>query len=265
MGIYAPISTRCSLLPSNADTGAAGFERMDMKPEQIHRRLTFVLQAILLFEIAIALKEQQWPAAVISFGVILITLLPRFLARRYRIFIPHEFVILAIVFAFASLFLGEVHGYYTRFWWWDIALHAGSGFLLGIVGFLLVYVLNESEDIDVNMKPGFVALFAFLFSLGIAALWEVYEFGVDSVFGMNMQKEMLGDPSGLTDTMWDLIVDTLGALIIAILGYTYLKTGSKESFLERWIHAFIENNPRIFSHDGDENTTTTKVDKKDPV
>jgi uncharacterized membrane protein YjdF len=100
------------------------------------------------------------------------------------------------------------------------------------------------------MKPGFVAFFAFLFALGMGALWEIFEFGMDRFFGMNMQKEMLGDPSGLTDTMWDLIVDTLGAWIIAVLGYGYLKTAGNESFLERWIRKFIVGNPRFFKRQG---------------
>ena len=117
---------------------------------------------------------------------------------------------------------------------------------MGIVGFLLVHVLNETEDIGVHMKPGFVAFFAFLFAVGMGALWEIFEFSMDSFFGMNMQKPMLGDPSGLTDTMWDLIVDTLGALIISVLGYSFIKTAGNNSFLERWINAFIENNPRLF-------------------
>ena len=217
-----------------------------MQPRQLHRRLTFVLQAILVIEAGGALWEQQWLTAVVTIGIIAVTLAPFLLARLLRVFIPPEFVLLAIGFVFASLFLGEVHDYYTRFWWWDIVLHSTSGFLLGIVGFLLVYVLNETEDIGVHMKPGFVAFFAFLFAVGTGALWEIFEFSMDSFFGMNMQKPMLGDPSGLTDTMWDLIVDTLGALIIAVLGYGYIKTAGKKSFLERWIHAFIEQNPRLF-------------------
>ena len=143
-------------------------------------------------------------------------------------------------------FLGEVRNYYVRFWWWDIVLHTASGFLFGIIGFLLVHVLNEVEEIDVNMKPGFVALFAFLFAVGMGAIWEIFEFVMDRFFNMNMQKPMLGDPSGLTDTMWDLIVDTLGALIISALGYSYLKTAGNRSFLEKWIHSFIQNNPRFF-------------------
>ena len=96
------------------------------------------------------------------------------------------------------------------------------------------------------MKPGFVAFFAFLFAIGVGAIWEIFEFSMDQLFGLNMQKAMLGDPSGLTDTMWDMIVVVFGALSIALLGYGYLKTAGNESFMERWIQAFIERNPRFF-------------------
>lgn len=218
-----------------------------MNKQSFHRRLSFFLKAILVIEAAAALWQGQWVTAAITIGILLITLFPLLMKKRFRILIPPEFELLAIAFIFASLFLGEVRGYYTRFWWWDIALHTGSGLLLGIVGFLLVYILNETEDIGLTMKPGFVALFAFLFAVSIGALWEIFEFSMDSFFGMNMQKPMLGDPSGLTDTMWDLIVDTVGALVISVLGYGYLKAVGKGSFLERWIGAFIQSNPRLFN------------------
>ncbi|MBK6289460.1 MAG: hypothetical protein IPJ33_04940 [Gammaproteobacteria bacterium] len=32
------------------------------------------------------------------------------------------------------------------------------------------------------------------------------------------EKNMLGDPSGLTDTIWDMVVNALGALAISTLG-----------------------------------------------
>ena len=217
-----------------------------MKPLQIHRRVTFVLQTILAVETVVAVWQQQWLAALITIGIIVITLAPFFLAKFFRVYIPPEFVLLSIAFIFSSLFLGEVHGYYSLFWWWDVVLHSGSGFLLGIIGFLLVYILNETEHIDLHMKPGFVAFFAFLFAVGIGTFWEIFEYSMDSIFAMNMQKEMLGDPSGLTDTIWDLIVDAFGAMLIAVLGYGYIKAAKNESFLERWIHEFITTNPRFF-------------------
>lgn len=211
-----------------------------------HRGLSILFQVILLIAMVIALWEQQWLNAFTTFGIIIVTLTPLIMQNRFGVIIPPVFEFLAITFVFASLFLGEVQDYYSRFWWWDLALHTSSGFLLGITGFLMVYILNEIDRIGLNMMPGFVAFFAYLFAVGFGVLWEIFEFSMDQIFGMNMQNEMLGDPSGLTDTMWDLIVDSLGALVISILGYGYLKAKQKDSFLVRWINAFIRSNPRLF-------------------
>lgn len=183
----------------------------------IHRRITIALQSILLVGMSLAAWKGQWLVAFSTAGVMVISLLPELFVRRFHVHVPPGFGMLAVIFVFASLFLGEVHGYYLRFWWWDVVLHTAAGFMLGLLGFLLVYVLNEKEDIELHMKPGFVALFAFMFAVGIGALWEIFEFSMDTLFGLNMQK------SGLVDTMWDLIVDVTGALLTAVLGYVYLR------------------------------------------
>lgn len=88
-------------------------------------------------------------------------------------------------------------------------------------------------------------MFAFLYAVTIGTLWEIFEFSMDQFFGLNMQKPMLGDPSGLTDTMWDIIVNTIGALVISFMGWRYLK--SKQTFFVRkWIRSFIQKNPSLF-------------------
>lgn len=217
-----------------------------MDKRLLQQRLSDVLQIILVAGLVAAIWEQHWFNVFLISGIVIITFFPIFLKKRFEVEIPAEFKLMAIGFIFASVFLGEVHDYYDRFWWWDIVLHTSSGFLLGIIGFLLVYVLNETEQISLDMKPGFVAFFAFLFALGMGVVWEIFEFTIDQLFATNMQKPMLGDNSGLTDTMFDLIVDTIGALIIAVLGYGYMKAKQNESFLRRWIHNFIQNNPRLF-------------------
>lgn len=211
----------------------------------VHRKVTLALQLVMLIGLAFSIYEQQWLNAAVIAGIVLLTALPMLILRRLEIFIPPEFELLTIAFIFAALFLGESRDYYARFWWWDLALHATSGALLGILGFLLVYVLNETPRLDLHMRPGFVAFFAFCFALAIGTLWEVFEFAMDELAGMNMQTPFLGDPSGLTDTMWDLIVDALGALTIALAGYLYMKSGMT-SFIERWFQRFIAGNPRLF-------------------
>ena len=100
--------------------------------------------------------------------------------------------------------------------------------------------MNELESVELQLRPRFVALFAFTFSIGMGALWEIFEFSMDQLFNLNMQK------SGLIDTMWDLIVDTAGALFISLVGWSYLSKAGTNSFLERWIAKFIEANPRLF-------------------
>lgn len=211
----------------------------------IHKALTLFLQATLFAGVILFCFQERWMTAVVTAAIMIVTLLPLILGRRFDVRIPPEFELLTVVFVYASLFLGEVHGYYIRYWWWDAVLHTGSGFLLGVLGFLLVYVLNERPDVDLHMRPRFVALFAFMFAVGMGALWEIFEFVMDQSFGMNMQK------SGLVDTMWDLIVDCFGAAVISILGWIYLRTAGNSSFLERWIVRFVSANPRLFNFDNE--------------
>ncbi|NQV70744.1 MAG: hypothetical protein HQ498_12030 [Pseudohongiella sp.] len=205
-----------------------------------HRRISYSLKIVLGLGAVLLIWQGRYQAALEVSAILCITFLPVLLGNRFQVKIPYEFESLAVLFVYLSLFLGEIQGYYLRFWWWDLVLHAGSGFLLGILGFLLVYVLNEKEDVELDLHPKFVAFFAFLFAMGMGAIWEVFEFSMDQLFGSNMQK------SGLIDTMWDLIVNGIAALMIAILGWAFFRTNTRDSFLERWIDNFIEKNPRLF-------------------
>ena len=71
------------------------------------------------------------------------------------------------------------------------------------------------------------------------AVWEIFEFGMDQIFGLNMQK------SGLQDTMFDLIVDALGGLFVSVLVYKYLKNGER-SIVTEFVRKFEADNPRLF-------------------
>lgn len=207
--------------------------------------IVIVMAGVMGVDLILFVREGQWMTAFLNLAIMVVILAPVVLRERLPVKLPAEMLVVALVFIFAALFLGEMRSYYERIWWWDIALHTSSGFLLGTFGFLLVYVLNESRNIGVYMRPRFVAFFAFLFAVAVGAIWEIFEFAMDRLFGTNMQKPMLGDPSGLTDTMWDLIVDMLGALVVSLIGWWYMRRGA-ESFIENWIHQFIEKNPGMF-------------------
>jgi len=204
---------------------------------RIHRYLTQGMTVVMLIGMAIALYAGQYLNSVLILVIIVSTYLPVMLGSRFDVYIPPELEMLACLFIFASWFLGDVAGFYHRFWWWDRALHFSSGVLLGLVGVLLLLVLNQHERTELQLRPRFTAFFAFLFAVALGAEWEIFEFVLDETFGMTMQRE------SLADTMWDLILDTGGALIVSALCYGYMKHGAR-SFVERWIFAAVEANRR---------------------
>lgn len=216
-----------------------------MRRSRVQLGVLLFLETVMAVELVLLLAQGAWLSGVWLLAIMVVAGAPAALGDRLPVRIPADYELLAILFVFGSLFLGEFRSYYERFWWWDIALHATSGLLLGILGFLLVYVMNENKRIDLHMRPGFVAFFAFVFAVAIGAFWEIFEFAVDQLFGTTMQKPMLGDSSGLTDTMWDLIVDTLGALVICVFAWWHMKR-ERRSFVDLWIDKFIERNPRFF-------------------
>ncbi len=212
---------------------------------KIKRWIVFVIVALMAIDFVVVVRELQWLSAFLILTIALLILFVTVFSDRLAVQIPAEFQILALLFVFAALFLGEVRSYYQRIWWWDIALHTTSGLLMGILGFLLIYVLNASKTIAFSMTPRFIAFFAFMFAVAVGALWEIFEYSMDLIFGANMQKAMFGDPSGLTDTMWDMIVNTIGAALISTLGWWYLKR-DRQSFIDMWIQKFVQNNPHWF-------------------
>ncbi|MGD2168380.1 MAG: hypothetical protein PVF63_09745, partial [Gammaproteobacteria bacterium] len=135
--------------------------------ERAHRWVVVAIVAIMSVDLVYMLIEAQFLNALLIMTISSVLLWSTLARDRFFVRIPYEFQLMALVFVFAALFLGEVRSYYIRFWWWDIALHTASGLLLGIVGFLLVYVLNESKSVAVHMRASFVAFFAFLFAVTV--------------------------------------------------------------------------------------------------
>lgn len=198
-----------------------------------------ILQLIILIGLIFSVYYEQWLNAAIVVGIVIASSAPTLFARRFDLALPPEFDLATIAFLFASIFLGELAGFYERFWWWDLALHTTSGLLLGMLGLSLIWILNHNEKIDLSLSPKFMCLFTFTFTVTAATMWEIFEFGMDRTFGLNMQK------SGLDDTMADLMVAAFGALIIATGAYAYFAKGTP-SLGVRIVRRFIKFNHKYF-------------------
>ncbi len=160
-------------------------------------------------------------------GLVVITL-PSFLEKKWSFEVPNYMCIMYFIFLYCAIYLGEVRNFYYVIPHWDTILHAFSGAMLGALGFTLVSILNDAERVSVVLSPFFIALFAFCFALAVGAVWEIYEFAGDGLFGLNMQKFRLADGTelighaALSDTMKDIIIDAIGALAVTTLGYLSL-------------------------------------------
>ena len=168
------------------------------------------------------------------------TYYPSILKKSFGVHLPNRLQVTITLFIFAAQVLGEMRGFYDKFPWWDTMLHMTSGIILGLVGFLFVYLLNEKGDANVNLSPVLVVIFAFCFAITMGVFWEFFEFGADRLFGYNMQRFRMPWEDGLVDTMGDLLVDTIGAIIACIGGWIYMKK-KKDTLFNDYFDEWFES------------------------
>ena len=160
---------------------------------------------------------------------VLAMLLPSFLQKKWQLVIPSRMMILFALFLYSAIYLGEVRDFYYNVPHWDTILHTCSGAMLGALGFSVIHFLNKDERVPMHLSPAFIAFFTLCFAVFLGAVWEIYEFTADSILHTNMQKFALEDGTllmghnALKDTMKDIIVDTIGALVMSIIGYISIK------------------------------------------
>tara|TARA_R110002074_G_scaffold3594_26_gene18831 strand:+ start:3050 stop:3703 length:654 start_codon:yes stop_codon:yes gene_type:complete len=193
--------------------------------------------ALLLLAALIALGLARWSLAFVSFATLALSLLPPLLAARWSLTLPLPFLVATTLFFFASIFLGEAFDFYERLWWWDLALHASAAVGFGLTGFLFVFMLFDGDRLAA--PPSAIAFITFCVAMTVGAIWEVFEFMMDTSFGLNMQK------SGLNDTMIDLILNAVGGLIASLTGYVYLVHNSA-GVLGMGLSQFIRLNQRLY-------------------
>jgi hypothetical protein len=180
---------------------------------------------------------------------ILLLHIPIGMYSRLNFHFPPLIHITIAFFIVAHFVLGEVYRFYDYFSLFDKALHITAGIVIAVCGLSIVHAFSKTDSGEARLSPFFLALFSFCFAITLLTLWEIFEYGVDTFFNMNMQRwqdgliELGADAkkglpanvtrgTGLIDTMTDLIVGTIGAAIIcAIGGYGFRKNHNYAKFL----------------------------------
>ena len=225
-----------------------------------------VLRLIVIVSLVFALVRGNFENAVLCVATLLLLLAPSFIEKSFSVELPSVLEIIIMCFAFSHAILGEIGCFYVKVPWWDTMLHTLNGFLCAGVGFSLIDLLNRDKRFRFELSPVYVALVAFCFSMTVGVLWEFFEFGSDMIFKTDMQKDTVIrsitsvalDPTksntpvtvdgitsvvvngrelgvggyldiGLIDTMKDLIVNFIGAVVFSKFGFIYIKYRGRKS------------------------------------
>ena len=223
-----------------------------------------VLRLIVIAVAVLQFMNGNYANAALCVFTLVLFLIPAFVESNFGVRVPSTLEIIVLLFIFAAEILGELGDFYVKFTFWDTMLHTLNGFLAAAVGLSLIDLLNRSERFDLHLSPFFVALVSFCFSMTIGVLWEFFEFGMDRILLTDMQKDTVvnvissvalnpdgvnkavilrditettvnGQPLlvggyldiGLIDTMKDLIVNFIGAVVFSVFGFFYAKHEGK--------------------------------------
>ena len=236
-----------------------------------------VLRLIVLATLVSSILRGEYESAFICLLVLALFMLPFFIQQNFGIELPSTLEIIILLFIFAAEILGELKCYFITYHHWDTMLHTTTGFLCAATGFALIDILNRNSRIKFQLSPIYVALAAFCFSMTMGVLWEFFEFGMDRLFHMDMQKDtvvssitsVMLDPTnsnipvtidnitsvqvngqdlgfggyldiGLYDTMKDLFVNFIGAVVFSTIGYFYIKQRGKGKLARAFIPTITE-------------------------
>lgn len=147
-------------------------------------------------------------------GIIILVILN----KKYRHLFGNLLVNTLIIFIAISILGGTCFDFY-RFNHFDDVLHITSGFIGCMVARILFYF--SQNETDIPRKRIFFVIYMFMFSMGIASIWELIEFGLDRYLGFDCQA------GGLTDTMFDILDCLIGSIIATI--YYYFKIRKAEN------------------------------------
>lgn len=231
-----------------------------------------VLRILVILIMILQILNRNFEDVFYCVLTLILLLVPSFLQMELKIELPTPLEIIILLFIFAAEIMGEIGSYYTKFPYWDTMLHTMNGFLAAAIGFSLVDILNRHKSDKFHLSPLYLAIVAFCFSMTIGVMWEFFECGMDLFFGMDTQKdtivhsissEML-DPTrtqtivhindihdvtvngqslgvngyldiGLLDTMKDLFVNFIGAVVFSIIGFFYVKKRGEGKFAKKFI------------------------------
>ncbi len=186
-------------------------EGIDMK--NLNRILIFLFIVIDGWYVYDHLSRGDMNRLEIALAVIPVLLAPWLIDKILHYKMSETLKFVYYLFTFACVILGSVLNLYnipeTRCF--DKVTHFISGFLTSIVALMILKYGKVKTE-----KKWFVPIFIILFSVGIAGIWEFFEYFMDMITGGDTQHVLT---TGVGDSMDDMLVATLASILFSIYYY----------------------------------------------
>lgn len=181
-------------------------KKLSMK--RINYLLIFI---VLIFSLFNVLSEFDRGIVIVlkDASIILTITLPYIVKKIFNFDISEYLIFIWIIFIFLAHYLGVSLELYNKWYYFDKVTHFMSGVLSAGVAFLIIENMKYKNIL-------FNILFIISFTWFCAGMWEVFEFTCNYLFGGDAQKVAL---TGVSDTMWDMIVAFFGSIIISFIYY----------------------------------------------
>ena len=185
----------------------------------LYTLLRLIIIAIIVMSIIRGNFEHIWQCVL----ALILFCLPPFFERTIKADLPALFEIVILLFIFAFFILGEVFSFMGTIPWWDTMLHTFYGFIFAAFSFSLVDVLNDDQNLKFKLSPFYLCLTTVSITLFFGVLWEFFEYFADHFLGKDMQKDWLVDSFNSTyldpgDGMTPIVVDKIESTIINLVG-----------------------------------------------
>lgn len=191
-----------------------------MRNESITKYLTILLLIIYVGSIAIFIKDKNTMNILIASICTVGTIILYFVHKKYTRLIDNNLYIVSALFVMISSLLGSCYGFYDINHYDDF-LHLWSGLITVSIAFSIITFFHRDNELK-NINKYFIIIYVFMFSMGVASLWEISEFFIDKFLGMHTQA------GGLVDTMIDMIDALVGTIIMLPFIYKKLNSTNKK-------------------------------------
>lgn len=256
-----------------------------------------ILRILVLLTAVRCAFTHNYESLAICVLTLVLFLLPSLFEQLLKIEIPPVFQIIIYLFIFAAEILGEVNKYYTAIPGWDTMLHTINGFLCAAIGFSLFNILNRgSKSMQLSPFYLSLVAFCFSMTVGVVWEFIEFtadqmffldmqkDFVVSSFASVTLDESNTqipvriseitrtiietknGDPVvieggyldiGIIDTMKDLMVNFIGAIVFSVIGYFYeARNKTKSVAKELMIEPLSEESIREYNENIEKKTSS---------